>query len=205
MEEVINTQKAPEAAKTWSYTEKTRKHTVHHTISVTKDRFTHESQVDELSQKMRQRSDVRLDNVNAVHTYFGYKRNILAIILCVLFAIASFIFMIHHFVSEQTGFGFVFLILLVAFSLIIYFLFKKRPSFVLEFETVIPYGTLCAKKLAHGNPTIIDLGNKKRNPILALITWPLHFFARSGVYKLEMPIEVGNEIVDTIGAFLIEK
>ena len=77
--EAINLMNVMPGSKTWEYTEIANKHVINHTITLTKDRFTHESKINEAAQEMRQRTDVSLKNVNSVNTYYGLTRNIFGV------------------------------------------------------------------------------------------------------------------------------
>ena len=211
MEQITNTQNPEHSVKSWSYSEKAAKHTIYHTISVSKERFTHEQQIKEASQAMRKRTDVSLKNVNSVSSSFGLQRNIKAtVILAVLAALAFFIGLIQLF--DSTGFGIVLIISAVILGALAFLIYRKvKLTFMLEIETVHT-GNLKQSGLSYGN-TEIDFGKSKHSLLfyLALIViFPLGIIylitttKSNNIYKFEMDAEIGNEIVDTVGAMLIE-
>lgn len=198
--EEINLENVVPASKTWNYSEVTNKHVTHHTITLTKDRFTHESEIKETAQAMRQRTDISLKNVNAVTTYYGLSRNLVGAIIAAVFAVLFLIIAIVGFTSEEmTVLGVVGLIFALILALVAYLIFKRiKPSFYLEIETVINNGILRNTSLAYGNATI-NLGPKK-----GIFSF-LFRRNKSTKYKFEMDPAVGNNIVDTIGPFLFDK
>ncbi len=197
--EEINLEKVVSATKTWQYNEVTNKHVTHHTITLTKDRFTHEAQINETAQAMRQRTDVSLKNVNSVNTYYGLSRNVIGAVIAGVMAALFFIIAIIGLTGETKAIGIVGLVFSLGFALIAYLIFKKiKPSFVLEIETIINNGILSSTSLAYGNATV-NLGKKK-----GLLSF-LFKRKRSNKYKFEMDPVVGNDIVDTIGPFLFDK
>ena len=203
------------ASKTWQYTEQTNKHTTHHTITLTKQRFTHEAQIKEAGQAMRQRTDLSLKEVNSVSTYFGLSRNLVATILMVVLAVISVAAAIILLANEAPAVvGIIFFVLAILFGVVAFLIYKKiKPSFTLEIETIIRNGLLKKATLSYGNATV-NLDKKKPSPIACLfmiIIFPvgiIYLLTRNnkgGKYKFIMDPEVGNEIVDTIGAFLMDE
>ena len=198
--EEIKLENVVPASKTWNYSEVTNKHVTHHTITLTKDRFTHESEIKETAQAMRERTDVSLKNVNAVTTYYGLSRNIVGAIIAAVFAVLFLVIAIIGFASEDmVVIGVIGIILCLVLALVAYLIFKKiKPSFYLEIETVINNGILRNTSLAYGNANI-NLGPKK-----GLFSF-LFKRNKSTKYKFVMDPAVGNDIVDTIGPFLFDK
>lgn len=245
MEELNTVQTGESICKTWTYTEKNDKISTYHTISVTKDRFTHTSEVKESNHAMKQRTDINLKNIHSVNALYGHSRNLkLAIILAVL-AIAL---LAAGIASLQTGpLGIAFLlaaVILVVAAIIVYR--KIKPSFMVQINTV---GTVSSDTIAHGNSsTTVSFGKKQTSPIFIIIaiiaayigastynassikgetpTMAIiclvvagislfcHFRSNSKAsktasstsgtsYKFEMDPETGNDIVDTLGEFII--
>ena len=232
---------SPKLSKTWEYTEKVNLHSIHHTLTVQDDKLTHITEMKEAGQAMKKRKDIKLDNVRAVHTYYGMSRNILAIVLCALLAVFSFIGAIAVFAgssensaSEKSPYGgsygndkygsyggyyndyyddyyddyygdheeeeeksdvdvgaiiggIVLLVVAGGFGFLTYLFLKPRPSFVLEIEMYIPENKKIEKQFAYGNASI-TLGRITGNR-----------------YKLVMDPEMGNDIVDTLGVYLISE
>lgn len=201
MEERIDFDRVMPASRTWNYTEVTNKHVTHHTITITKDRFTHESEIKETAQAMRQRTDLSLKNVNSVTTYYGLSRNLIGAIIAAIFAVLFLVVAIVGFASDEdmVVLGVVGLIASIIMALAAYLIFKRiKPSFILEIETIITNGILKTTSLSYGNATI-DLGKKK-----GIFSF-LFKRNKSTKYKFEMDPAVGNSIVDTIGPFLFDK
>ena len=177
----------------------TNKHVTHHTITLTKDGFTHESEIKETAQAMRQRTDLSLKNVNSVTTYYGMSRNIIGTIILALLSVLFVIVAIVGFANDTAAVGVVGLIASIIMALVAYLIFKRiKPSFILEIETIITNGILKTTSLSYGNATI-DLGKKK-----GIFSF-LFKRNKSAKYKFEMDPAVGNSIVDTIGPFLFDK
>lgn len=217
MEETTYTSQTEQSCKTWSYSEKTSKHTTHHTISVTKERFTHEAQIKESSKAMRQRTDLSLKNVNSVYSYFGYSKNIIGAVILAIIALVSLIGGFAS-IANNTAIGVVLIIVALLFAVLAVIVYRRlKPAFILEIETVIPSGTLKQSKLSYGSASL-DLSKTKHSPLfylLLIVAWPVGIIyliyrllltpGKSNKYRFLMDAEVGNEIVDTIGAMLIEK
>ena len=212
MEEITTTIQEELSTRTWNYTEKTNKHVTHHTITVNKKRFTHEAEIKEASQAMRQRTDISLNNVSAVSTYYGLSRNLAAVMICIAFAVAFFILGIVGFVKEAAVLGVIGLILFALMLVIAYFVYKMiKPAFVLELETYIPQSTLRKHSLSYGSASI-DFSKKKHSVIFyvfLIVFFPIgiiYLLTRNTKtkYKFVMEPEVGNNIVDTIGPLLLD-
>ena len=219
MEEIITNQAEAEVpasnSKTWTFSEKTNKHVTNHKITVTKQRFTHEAEFTKASQSMRQRVDVSLKNVTAVDAYYGLSRNIRAVIILIALAAVSFIGAIAMFTSEGLAAGGAVLLVVAAlFVLIAWLVYRKiKPAFFLEIDTHIPAGSVKNNTLSYGSASS-TIGKKRHSLIFYLfliVFWPIGVLyvlthrSKGSKYVFEMAPEVGNEIVDTIGAFLIEE
>ena len=191
--------------KSWSYTEKTRKVTTDHTLIVSEKRLSHLVEAKSAATTSRQRTDIRLDHVYSVSSGYSISRNIPGIIIaCLLIAAFAIISMIC-FTNENTGLGVVFLILAAVFVWIAVIISRRiKPSFVLQIDTVLPRGQLVSNGFKYGNPqftfgaSAAKVAEKFFNAIRRL------FGAKVRKYKFIMSPEVGNEIVDTIGAYLIK-
>ncbi len=201
--------------KTWCYSEKNNKHVTNHKLTVSKNRFTHEAQVKEASQAMKQRTDISLKNVNSVNAYYGLSRNIRGTIIAALIAVLAFIGAIAMFASESTVVGVVLIVVAALLGLLAWLIYRTiKPAFILEIETLLPPGTAKNNAFAYGSATV-SFGKKHHSAffyLMLVVVWPIgivylltHSRAKGNKYKFEMSPEVGNEIVDTLGAFLIEK
>lgn len=220
MEEIFTTQPEAEVqdtnSKTWAYSEKNNKHVTKHKITVTKNRFTHEAEISEAAQAMRQRVDISLKNVTSVNAYYGLSRNIRAVIILVLLAVVSLIGGAVAMFSGKAlvGIGVAVIVLAALFGFIAWLVYRKiKPAFVLEIDTVLPAGTVKSNALEYGSAST-KIGKKRHSLIFYLfliVFWPLGVLyvlthrSKGNKYVFEMSPEVGNEIVDTIGAFLIEE
>ena len=230
---------SPVPCKTWEYTEKVNLHSIHHTISVNEDKLTHITEIHEAGQAMKKRRDIKLSNVRAVHTYYGFSRNALAFILCVVLSIVCFIGAICVFAESGSGsdyspqpgnnynnyndyygydkyygdglnsssnkgtendseagtiiLGIVFVAAAVGFIFLGYLAFKAKPSFVLEIEMYISENKKIEKNFAYGDADIKLGGNGLFRSIAG------------NKYRLLMDPKTGNDIVDTLGAYLISE
>ena len=205
--------------KSWHYTEKTNKHTVHHNISITKERYTHETEIKQASHAMRSRTDISVKDVHSVHTFYGLSRNVgLAVFMWILAAL-FFIFSITQFMSgsgaegsrggDNSGavFGIILLVVAALFGLIGYLIFRRiKPAFMLEINTVLGLGQIQNNGVAYGSiAAALGASTAKRRGFFAALFAPLRkLFGGKAKYKFEMPPEVGHDIVDTIGPLLIE-
>ena len=210
----LNTEKKTSGKinKTWHYAEKMNKHVVEHTISVNGNRLTHVSEVNELSQAMKQRSDISLKNLRAVSSYYGFSRNLVAVIILALLAAAFLI--IGFALMDSAGFG-IFLVMFVfaaIFGVIAYILYTiKKPSFVLQIETYDNAKYVVDERLAYGN-TSISFGKKKLSykQILIMVIIPIigicYLLFRSkkkgNKYKFMMDPETGHDIINTLGELI---
>lgn len=187
--------------KTWNYTEKTKKHTINHTIILTKERYTHQTEINTASHAMKSRTDLRLKDIHSVDTFYGLSRNIGLAIL--LFVIALF-GLIGGIVIEAVVVGL--LIALIWAGLGVWVLLRVKPAFMLQINTIIR-GHIESNGVTHGNVSAA-MGLKARaGGIFGAIG---HLFrSLFGIfrpkYKFKMPPEVGYDIVDTIGPFLFEE
>ena len=193
--------------KTWHYTEKTKKHTINHTIILTKERYTHQTEINTASHAMKSRTDLSVKNVHSVHTFYGLSKNIgLAILMFVLAAIAVIAAIVT--IGDSTGTGIVLLLVGAIFGIIGYFVLRRiKPAFMLQINTVI-LGKMETNGVSHGNISAAAGANASRGGGLFALIGNLFrsiFSFAKPKYKFEMPPEVGNDIVDTIGALLIEE
>ena len=221
MEEIVMENIVPKEkfSKTWNYVEKQNRHVTHHTISICGKRFSHQAEVREASQAMKQRTDFNLDNVKSVNSYYGLSRNMAAVIICALIAVIAIVAAIGVFAGsaasgeeEMAPVAFVFVIIAALFGVLAFFIYKKiKPAFILEIETVIPMGQIVSNRFAYGSATV-DFGKKKHSPIFYLfliVCFPVGIIYlltknKSNKYIFEMDEATGMEIVDTIGAYLIK-
>ena len=215
MDGINTTLTGKQNAKVWEYSEQTNKHTTYHTIIVTKQRFTHEAQIKDAGQAMRQRTDLSLKEVNSVSTYFGLSRNLVATILMALLAALFLVVAIAALATDSSvAIAVVMLVLAILFVVLAILIYKKiKPSFTLEIETIIRNGLLKQSTLSYGN-TAVTLDKKKPSLLTYLfmtVVFPIGIIylltrkSKGGKYKFIMAPEVGNEIVDTLGAFLMDE
>ncbi len=193
--------------KTWHYTEKTKKHTINHTIILTKERYTHQTEINTASHAMKSRTDLSVKNVHSVHTFYGLSKNIGLAILMFILAVIAVIGAIASF-SDSTGLGIALLFVGVLFGVIGYFIYRRiKPAFMLQINTVI-LGKMETNGVTHGNISAAAGVNASHGSGLFALIGNLFrsiFSFAKPKYKFEMPPEVGNDIVDTIGALLIEE
>ena len=205
----------PKFSKTWTFSEKINKHQVHHTLSVEGNRLTHISEVNEVRQQKKERSDIKLSNVRAVHSYYGLSRNILAVIIMAILAFVSFVGAVATFAEgdeDTIAVGIVFLLIAGGLGFLAYWFFKRiKPAFVLEIEMVERANRVFAEKFAYGSSGI-SFSKKKLDPITLLImvvifpiglVYLIKNFKGGNKYKFIMDPETGHEIVDTLGEYLI--
>ena len=221
--------------KSWSFTEKNNKHTTYHTFTIQGKRFSHQTELKEAAQSYRQRTDFNLDNVYAVHSYYGVTRNLVGTIILAVLAVVSAILAIVNFVgggdshspydsyykvapdpapAEFPVAGVIFLVIAAALAFFAYLVYKKiKPSFILEIQTVIPNnGKIIPQNFTFGTPSV-NFGKQAMNPLLMIVLivlWPIGILylltqAKGNKYKFEMDEATGLEIVDTIGAYLIKE
>ena len=200
--------------KTWVYSEKLNKHTVHHTLSVQGDRLTHVSEVKEAARAMKQRSDIRLSDVRTVNSYYGLSRNLIGVIILGILS-AMCLFGAIAIMAEEGGIagGLVVLVLAAGFAGLAYLLFKRiKPAFVLEIEMYVKARKVIREKFSYGSAAI-NFTKKKITPTelaVMIIIWPIgliyllrHAKKGSVKYKFIMDPETGNDIVNTLGEYLI--
>ena len=196
--------------KTWAYSEKNNKHVTHHEIAITKNRFSHTSEIKEVKQAMKTRTDINIKNVHSVNTFYGLSRNVIAPILLAILAVACIAL---AFIIKGTAALAIFLVLAVLFAGFAIFIFTRiKPSFYLEINTIIPNGTCSSDSLAYGNANV-NVGKKRHSILfylLLIVFFPIGIIyllkgKKSNKYKFMMDPEVGYEIVDTIGPMLIDR
>lgn len=191
--------------KSWSYTEKTRKVTTEHTLIVSEKRLSHLVEAKSAATTIRQRTDIRLDNVYSVKSGYAVAKNLTGIIVACVLALVSLITAIVMFANESTGFGVVLLVVAVIFGLIAFFISKRiKPSFVLEIDAVLPRGQLINNSYAYGNAPF-RFGATTAAVAKKAVSFFRRLFGANGTkYRFIMSPEVGNDIVDTIGEYLIK-
>ena len=201
------------SVKTWKYSEKNNKHVTHHTITVSKERFTHEAEIKEASQAMRQRSDFSVKNVNFVNTYYGLSRNIKLVFILVLATFCLVVMGFSRLFSRNrigsAAFPVIMILIGVALGVLAYFVYKKvKPTFILEIETYIPNSVIRNNAFQYGNATV-DFSKKKHSILHYVLVFPALFSlltkSKSNKYVFVMDPEIGNDIVNTLGPFLLEK
>ena len=199
--------------KEWNYTEKTNKTVTYHTLAIKGKKFSHVAEIKEASLTMRQRTDFNLDNVRSVTSYYGLTRNMASVIICAVIALIALIAAFPMLTGESTIFGIIILAVAALFGFIAYLNYKNiKPTFTLEIETVVPMGQIATNSFAYGNANIGAKGGKFSigKALIKLIFFPITILAsifKSNVnkYKFEMDPEVGLDIVDTIGDYLIQE
>ncbi len=215
MEEKIVEQGAQaKLSKTWTYTEKLNKHVTHHTLSIQGKRFSHQAEIKEASQMMRQRTDFNLDNVRAVNSYYGLSRNIVLTIILAILALAGLVLAVVG-IAGDAGIALLIVGLVVAavFALLAVLVYRKtKPAFILEIETAVPMGETKTNSFAYGSASI-NFGKKRHSflfYIFLIVLFPigilyLLFHSKGNKYKFAMDAETGLDIVDTIGQYLIKE
>ena len=218
MEEIIMENIVPSKekfTKTWNFVEKQNRHVTHHTFSICGKRFTHQAEIKEASQAMKQRTDFNLDNVKTVNSYYGLSRNIALVVILAVIAAFALIFALVGIGTggeEAAPVSIVFIIIAALLGVVAFLVYKKiKPAFILEIETVIPKGQIVSNRFAYGSATI-NFGKKKLNPIFYLfliVCFPIGIIYllthnKSNKYIFEMDEATGMEIVDTIGEYLIK-
>lgn len=219
MNEIINEVKNTDSeklCKEWHYTEKTNKTTTYHTLSVKGKKFSHVSEIKEASLTMRQRTDFNLDNVRSINSYYGLTRNMASVILCAIIAVIALIAAIAMFAAKSVVVvAVVMLVIAALFAFIAYLNYKNiKPTFTLEIETVVPMGQIATNSFAYGNANV-NFGGKGNKislgkAIMKIIFLPFTiigsiFKSNANKYKFEMDPEVGLDIVDTLGDYLIKE
>lgn len=212
----VNTEKTSSGKihKTWHYAEKVNKHVVEHTIAVHGNRLTHIAEVNELSQAKKERSDISLKNLRSVSSYYGYSRNLVAVIVLGLISL-FFLIMSFSMLGGEGGFGIFAVMFIVAaiFGVIAYLLYTiKKPSFVLQIETYDKARHVMHEKISHGSVGVSFAQQKLSYPQIALmiIIWPIGLIylltrtKRKGgnKYKFMMDVETGHDIIDTLGELI---
>ena len=222
MEEIVMENIVPKqpVTKTWNYVEKQKRHVTHHSITLTGKRFSHAAEVREAGQAMKQRTDLNLENVKAVNSYYGLSRNIAAVIILAILAFVAFFgalamvqVAIDEWDSEMEPAAFLFFIIPVLFIIFACNAYKKvKPAFILEIETVVPMGQVVSNRFAYGTATV-DFSKKKHDVLLyvfLIVCFPIGIIyllskSKNNKYIFEMDEATGMEIVDTIGALLIKE
>ena len=210
MEELNNTPEVETAAevsangkfqKTWNYIEKTKKHTINHTIILTKDRYTHQTEINTASHAMKSRTDLRLKDVHSVDTFYGLSRNIG---LAVLLFVVALLGLIGGIIAESFAIGLV--AALIFGGLGAWVLLRVKPAFMLQFNTIV-LGHLESNGVTHGNVSAAMGAKARAGGIFGLIgnLFRSIFGMFRPKYKFKMPPEVGYDIVDTIGPCLFEE
>lgn len=182
--------------KTWNYIEKTKKHTINHTIILTKDRYTHQTEINTASHAMKSRTDLALKNVQSVETFYGISRNIGLAVL--LFALAVIGLVLAFAMDDGLVLGLVMTLIFGGLGVLI--LLRVKPAFMLQFNTV---GHLESNGVVHGNVPAAMGAKARVGGLFGLIGNLFGIFKPK--YKFEMSPEVGYEIVNTIGPFLFEE
>lgn len=199
--------------KEWNYTETTNKTVTYHTIALKGKKFSHVAEIKETSLTMRQRTDFNLDNVRSVNSYYGLTRNMASVIICAIIAVIAFIAAISMLTNENIVMGIIVLAIAGIFGFVAYLNYKNvKPTFTLEIETVVPMGQIATNSFAYGNANASIKGGKFNigKALIKLIFLPFTiigaiFKSHVNKYKFEMDPEVGLDIVDTIGDYLIQE
>ena len=153
---------------TWEYCEKSEKNTIYHKISVTKDRFTHQSENKNAKTSRKERTDISLKNIHSVRTSYSHSRNVplvmfLTVIAMLLLAGAVVAFA-YSMPFLSIGIAAASVGIMIA-TIIVYT--KTKTAFMLEINT---YGNITSDLLSYGHA---DLSNaqstkKRTSPLLAL-------------------------------------
>ena len=184
------------ADKTWYYKEKNLFRERRHTISIHNGIFTHQTEINSRRLTMKQRDDIRIEEVCSVNSYYGRSRHlVLAILLAViggLNLIGGFAAIIAAIILEASIIpGLLSVAAALVYGLLSFLFFRwVRTSFYLTFDKAIPIGYKQRNYMAHGRPV---LGR--------IIGRPYHVYCRR--YWLKMPEAVGYSIVESIGELMI--
>ncbi len=201
-------------SKTWHYSEKVNKHTKHHTLTISKDRITHQVDLNEHSQKMRHRTDIKFANVFAVRSYFGISKNIKAFIFFLLIALAGIALAITGLANEENALLGSGIAAFVIFLIVAIIMFKKiKPAFMLEIQSYEPENPIKKNSLSYGSVKI-DLS--KKSPFLYYfllvvffipfgLLYLLFFKGKGGTkYRFVMDEQIGFDVVDTVASILLD-
>ena len=160
---------APKATKTsWEYCEKSEKNIIYHKISVTKDRFTHQSENKNAKTSRREKMDISLKNIHSVRTSYSHSRNIP---LVVFLAVAASILLLGAVVTFFYKLLFVTIGIAAAAVFVAVMMIKvyrkTHTSFVLEINT---YGTITSDLLSYGHAHLSNTQSKKKHssPLLVI-------------------------------------
>ena len=179
--------------KTWTYSEKNKKHKVDHTIVVTNKRFIHNSELNEAKQSYKDRTELSVKQIKAVNAFYGKNKKFGGAIFCFILALLCLavgaLGMLKKIELDPTisyvALGACALFAIIAVAL----LFRKKISFGLAIDygaSEHPYA------ISYGKVTIDTSDNKKKKKK-----------KKKSTYKFTLTQEVANEIVDIIGALIV--
>lgn len=178
--------------KTWTYSEKNKKHKVDHTIVVTNKRFIHNAELNEAKQSFKDRTELSVKQIKAVNAFYGKNKKFFGAILCLLIAIASIGYGVFSAYQAEWNFGTIHYVLAgvgVLFLIISIILFCRKK---ISFGLAIDYGASeNPYAISYGKVTI-DTSDKKKKKR-----------KKKSTYKFTLTQEVANEIVDIIGALIV--
>ncbi len=242
--------------KTWHYKQVAdKKGTIEHTISVTKELFTHKSEIKGKKLAIKERTDISLKNVRSVRACYGMSRNLGLVIFFAMLAVFAVFAVFYMVTREDSGTlsptSLLLLLSGVVFAIIAIVNYRKITSvFLLEISTV---GEVATDGFAYGpslSPTSSNRGGGASFNVFPLIigvvaaflipkvvsamtlielfgstsivsticiALGLIFSMRSGRakggksvngtanggYTLKMDEKTGNEIIETIGKYIM--
>ena len=207
MNEFLNsTENGTVVSKTWKYTETSNKVATHHTLSINGKRLTHIEESKDASHTSKLRTDISLDKVVSVSTYYGTKRNMTAVIFCAVIAFILFVIAMTSLMNEGVVFGIIFLLFAVLFGYLAWLNYNNvKPSFALVIETLYPMGNLSNHNFSYGNPDFSFGSTTSNSPFSAFINSIKKLFKPKSKYSFEMDAATGEEILNVLGEILIER
>ncbi len=177
--------------KTWTYSEKNKKHKVDHTIVVTNKRFIHNSELNEAKQSYKDRTELSVKQIKAVNAFYGKNKKFGGAIFCLLLAIAGIavgLLGMLKVIELESIINYVALGAGALFLIIAIVLFCKKK---ISFGLAIDYGASEHPYAINYGRVTIDTSDKKKKK------------KKKSTYKFTLTAEVANEIVDIIGALIV--
>lgn len=176
--------------KTWTYSEKNKKHKVNHTIVVTNKRFIHNTELNEAKQALKNRTEISIKSIKAVNAVYAKNKKFGGAIFTLLLALAGIavgvlglfkVIALESYINYAAlGAGALFLLI----SIILFF--RKKIAFGLA----IDYGASENTYAINHGKVVIDTSDKKKKK-------------KKSSAKFTLSPEVANEIVDIIGALCV--
>ena len=153
---------------TWEYCEKSEKNTIYHKISVTKDRFTHQSENKNAKTSRKEKMDISLTNIHSVRTSYSHSRNVPLVVFLSIMAFIVLAGAVVTFLCKMPFLAIGIAAAAVALTVVtIKVYMKTKTSFVLEINT---YGTITCDTLSYGHAHLSNTQSKKKrsSPLLVI-------------------------------------